>query len=177
MVATAAAHDASPIAFRYPRGAGTGVDIPQVGKALEVGKGRIVKQGEQVAILSFGARLNTCLQAASELESQGISITVADARFAKPLDGELITKLMKNHKLVLTIEEGSQGGFGSLMLEFLSKNNMLNSTKSEKLAQIKTLCLPDIFQPHGGQEQMYADAGLGADNIISIIKQYHAEMA
>ena len=121
MVATAAAYDDGPIAFRYPRGEGVGVGLPEYGRPLEIGKGRIVREGSRVALLSLGTRLSECLKAAEELTSRGLSTTVADARFVKPLDTALIDRLAKEHELLLTIEEGSAGGFGSRVLDYLAE--------------------------------------------------------
>ena len=116
MVATAASIDDRPCSFRYPRGEGVGVEMPERGEVLEIGKGRVMKEGNRIALLSFGSSLKHALQAAEDLDSQGLSTTVADARFAKPLDGDLIADLAKNHDVLITIEEGAVGGFGSLSL-------------------------------------------------------------
>lgn len=155
MVATAAAHDCGPIAFRYPRGEGTGVELPQAGIPLEIGKGRIVRQGERVALLSLGARLGECLLAADELEAEGISTTVADARFAKPLDKALLASLVASHDVVLTIEEGATGGFGASALNWLAGAGLL-----QQGAAVRTLTLPDCFVDQASPEAMYAAAGL-----------------
>jgi 1-deoxy-D-xylulose-5-phosphate synthase len=120
MVRTAAAYDEGPIAFRYPRGEGVGVDMPERGRSLEIGKGRIMREGSKVALLSFGTRLAECLVAAEDLNAAGLSTTVADARFAKPLDHDLIRQLARHHEVLITIEEGSVGGFGSHVLQFLA---------------------------------------------------------
>ncbi len=159
MVATARAYDSGPIAFRYPRGEGTGVAIPEVGVPLEIGKGKIVRDGSDVAFLSLGTRLQECLKAAETLEAQGIHATVADARFAKPLDEALIRDLCKNHPLVITVEEGAAGGFGAHVLSFAAKENLLEKTK------ILPLTLPDIFQEHGNPHAMYDAAGLNAKQL------------
>jgi 1-deoxy-D-xylulose-5-phosphate synthase len=161
MVATAAAFDEHPIAFRYPRGEGLGVDMPDIGKFLEIGKGRIIKEGTRVALLSYGTRLGEALKAAELLEDKGISTTVADARFAKPLDNELITRLMQNHELVITLEEGSIGGFGSFVLNFVNENGLL--TPNQK---ISALFLPDTYLDHDSPDKMYAKAGLDAASIV-----------
>lgn len=166
MVATAAAYDDGPIAFRYPRGEGVGVEIPEVGMPLEIGKGKIVKAGSDVAILSLGTRLEECLKAAEQLEADGISMTVADARFAKPLDLGLIDDLAKNHKVMLTVEEGSIGGFGSMVLDRLAKSDALSGG-----LKFRPLYLPDTFINHDSPVKMYDEAGLNADAIIdSVLK-------
>ena len=126
MTSTAAAYDEGPIAFRYPRGEGVGVELPTPGQVLEIGKGRIVKEGTNAAILSYGGRLAECLKAAETLESQGVSVTIADARFAKPLDTEMILDLVRNHEVIVTIEEGSMGGFGAFVLQFLAGQGVLD---------------------------------------------------
>ena len=163
MVATAAAYDAGPIAFRFPRGEGIGIDLPQRGKAIPIGKGRIVREGKKVAILNFGARLGACLKAADALADKGINPTIADARFAKPLDEELILNLMKSHDHVVMIEEGSTGGFAAQVMHMLADRGLLGG--DAKIAKIESLTLPDHFQAHGAPEQMYADAGMDADAI------------
>ena len=160
MVATAASYDRGPIAFRYPRGEGTGVELPKRGKTLEIGKGRVVREGTDVAILSYGARLGECLKAASLLEQKGLSVTVADARFAKPLDDALIRQLATGHATLITVEEGSIGGFGSYVLEFLNNNGLLNGR-----LKTRTLHLFDAFQDHNTPEKQYEEAGLDAQRI------------
>ena len=162
MVATAHAIDDRPSAFRYPRGEGIGLKMLDDPQPLEIGKGRIVKQGTTVAILSFGARLQECLKAADMLEKQGLSTTVADARFAKPLDEELLAQLAKNHEVLITIEEGARGGFGAFVLHSLAENGML-----DKGLRVRTLTLPDIFQDHDTPEKMYEQAGLDARSIAA----------
>jgi 1-deoxy-D-xylulose-5-phosphate synthase len=164
MVATAAAHDAGPIAFRYPRGNGTGVAMPVRGDVLEIGKGRIVQEGEDVAILSFGAHLDEIEQASITLAQQGIRVTIADARFAKPLDTDLITQLMRHHKAVVTVEQGSVGGFGAMVLHYLAQSGQL-----EQGVKLRTLTLPDRFIDHGSPQEMYKDAGLTAQDIHKTI--------
>lgn len=164
MVATAGAYNDGPIAFRYPRGEGTGVAIPEVGVPLEIGKGRIIKDGKDVAFLSLGTRLQECMKAAEALEEKGISVTVADARFAKPLDEDLVRALIKNHKLLVTVEEGSVGGFSAHVLSFAAKEEMLQNA-----AQILPLYLPDTFQEHGKPHAMYDDAGLNAPQIVEAV--------
>lgn len=163
MVATAAAHDSGPIALRYPRGEGTGVDIPKTGEILEIGKGRIVKKGDNVAILSYGGRLQEALKAAETLDAKGISTTVADARFAKPLDEALICDLAQDHEQIITIEEGSRGGFGSFVLEFMNDAGLLSACR------VKTLHLPDAFQDQAAPDAQYDEAGLTARHIVNAI--------
>jgi 1-deoxy-D-xylulose-5-phosphate synthase len=162
MVATAAAHDSGPIALRYPRGEGVGVDLPKQGEPLPIGKGRIVREGARIAILSLGTRLGEALKAADELAARGLSTTVADARFAKPLDRELILKLAATHKLLITIEEGAAGGFGAHVLTLLSDAGAL-----EHGLKVRTMTLPDKFQDHDKPERMYAAAGLDAKGIVA----------
>jgi 1-deoxy-D-xylulose-5-phosphate synthase len=161
MVATAAAIDDRPSAFRYPRGEGTGVPIPELAAPLEIGKGRIVREGNAVAILSFGTRLQECLKAADQLAARGLTATVADARFAKPLDEELIARLVREHEALITVEEGSMGGFGAFVLHHLASVGAL-----DRGLKIRTLVLPDIFQDQEKPEVMYAQAGLDADGIM-----------
>jgi 1-deoxy-D-xylulose-5-phosphate synthase len=160
MVATAAAIDDRPSAVRYPRGEGTGVGIPDIGQILEIGKGRIVREGTSVAILSFGTRLQESLRAADLLAARGISTTVADARFAKPLDEDLVLRLARDHEALITVEEGSVGGFGAFVLHLLADRGVLDTG-----LKIRTLTLPDVFQDHDKPEAMYIQAGLDADGI------------
>ena len=160
MVATAAAIDDRPSAVRYPRGEGTGVGIPDVAEILQIGKGRIVREGTAVAILSFGARLQESLRAADMLAARGISTTVADARFAKPLDEELILRLAREHEALITVEEGSVGGFGAFVLHLLADHGALDVG-----LKVRTLTLPDIFQDQDKPDAMYAEAGLDAEGI------------
>jgi 1-deoxy-D-xylulose-5-phosphate synthase len=162
MVATMAAHDGGPIALRYPRGEGTGVVLPEVAEALPIGKGRLLREGARVAILSFGARLPEALKAADELAAKGISASVADARFAKPLDQDLIERLARSHEMLITIEEGSSGGFGAAVLKCLSDLGMLDEG-----LKVRGLTLPDRFQEHDKPERQYADAGLDARGIVN----------
>ncbi|MGV2979921.1 1-deoxy-D-xylulose-5-phosphate synthase [Camelimonas sp. ID_303_24] len=161
MVATAAAYDDGPIAFRYPRGEGVGVDMPERGVPLPIGKGRIVREGSRVALLSLGTRLAEALKAAEDLEARGLSTTVADARFAKPLDLELILGLARSHEVLITIEEGSVGGFGSWVLQALSDHGALDGG-----LKVRAMTLPDTYQDHDKPERMYADAGLDAAGIV-----------
>jgi 1-deoxy-D-xylulose-5-phosphate synthase len=160
MVATAATIDDAPSAIRYPRGEGTGVGIPDVAEILQIGKGRIVREGTAVAILSFGTRLQESLRAADMLAARGISVTVADARFAKPLDEDLVLRLAREHEDLITVEEGAVGGFGAFVLHLLADRGALDSG-----LKIRTLTLPDTFQDHDKPEIMYALAGLDADGI------------
>jgi len=162
MVATAAAYDLGPIALRYPRGEGVGVEMPERGEPLPIGKGRVLRQGSRIAILSLGARLAEALKAADELAARGLSTTVADARFAKPLDRELILNLAAGHELLITIEEGSVGGFGAHVLTCLSEAGALDTG-----LKVRTLTLPDKFLDHDKPERMYAAAGLDAKGIVA----------
>jgi 1-deoxy-D-xylulose-5-phosphate synthase len=162
MVATAAAHDDGPIAFRYPRGEGVGVKMPEVGVPLPIGKGRIVREGGRVAILSLGTRLSESLRAADELEARGLSTTVADARFAKPLDEELVLRLARDHEVLITIEEGAIGGFGAQVLHLLAERGALDHG-----LKLRAMVLPDRFIEHEKPERMYAEAGLDAAGIVA----------
>ncbi|MBU0801009.1 MAG: 1-deoxy-D-xylulose-5-phosphate synthase [Alphaproteobacteria bacterium] len=166
MTATAAAYSEGPIAFRYPRGEGLGLDLPQRGTVLEIGKGRIVREGTDVAILSYGTRLGECLKAADMLAAQGISATIADARFAKPLDTALVKQLATHHKKLITIEEGSIGGFGSYVLDYMNRANLLDGK-----CRVKTMYLPDIFQDHDKPELQYDLAGLNAHHIVAAAQE------
>ncbi len=162
MVATAAAIDDRPSAFRYPRGEGSGLALPVRGTPLEIGKGRIVKEGTTVAILSYGARLPECLKAAEELGARGLSTTVADARFAKPLDTALVERLAREHAVLITIEEGSMGGFGGFVLQHLAWRGML-----ENGLRVRPMCLPDRFIDHDSPRKQYDEAGLNAAQIVA----------
>jgi 1-deoxy-D-xylulose-5-phosphate synthase len=164
MVATAAAIDDRPSAFRYPRGEGAGVALPERGTPLEIGKGRIVQEGSAVALLSFGARLTECLAAADELAGYGLPTTVADARFAKPLDMDLIRQLAKNHEVLITVEEGSSGGFGAQVLHALAGEGLL-----DRGLKVRTLTLPDIFIEQNKPQTMYTEAGLDARGIVTAV--------
>jgi len=172
MVATAAAYDAGPIALRYPRGEGVGVDMPERGQVLPIGKGRVLREGKDVAILSLGTRLQSALQAAEHLASRGISCTVADARFAKPLDADLIARLARGHRMLLTIEEGSIGGFGSHVLDLLANNDLMRPG-----LKVRTLKLPDEFLDHDDPFKQYERAGLNAPDIVAAIETQLAETA
>jgi len=160
-IATAVEIDDRPSAFRYPRGEGTGVEIPALAQPYEIGKGRIVREGTAVAILSFGTRLGEALKAADMLGARGLSATVADARFAKPLDVDLILRLAREHEALITVEEGSVGGFGSFVLQTLAEHGAL-----DRGLKVRSLVLPDVFQDHDKPEIMYALAGLDADGIV-----------
>lgn len=160
MVATAAAHEDGPIAFRYPRGEGAGVDLPERGTPLEIGKGRIVQQGARVALLSFGTRLDEVRQAAEALAAKGITPTIADARFAKPLDRDLILGLAADHEALITIEEGSVGGFGSHVAQLLAEDAVFDTG-----LKFRSMVLPDVFIDQASPADMYAVAGLNAADI------------
>jgi 1-deoxy-D-xylulose-5-phosphate synthase len=166
MIATAAAHDSGPIAFRYPRGDGVGLDMPQEGVPLEIGKGRVMRQGDKVAILSLGTRLADAMEAADLLAAQGISTTVADARFAKPLDVELLHSLATSHEVLITIEEGSVGGFGSFVMQQLAEDGLL-----DKGLRVRSMVLPDVFLDQDKPELLYARAGLDAKGIVAKVFQ------
>jgi len=162
MVATAVAIDDRPCAFRYPRGDGVGTDMPEFGVPLEIGKGRILREGTSVAILSFGTRLSEALLAAENLAAQGLTATVADARFAKPLDVDLVLRLAREHEVLITVEEGSIGGFGSQVLQSLSDHGSLDHG-----LKVRCMILPDIFIDHDSPNLMYATAGLDAKAICA----------
>lgn len=164
MVRTAAAYDHGPIAFRYPRGEGIGIELPERGEVLEIGKGRVIKRGNKVALLSFGTRLADCLTAAEDLEAAGLSTTVADARFAKPLDEALIRELAASHELLITIEEGSSGGFGAHVLQFMAGNGLLDNG-----LKVRTLTMPDEWVEQSKPEVMYANAGLDRKGIVATV--------
>ena len=167
MVATAARHDEGPIAFRYPRGDGVGVDIPEEIEPLAIGKGRILREGSVVALLSFGARLQEALRAAETLAERGVATTVADARFAKPLDEELIARLAARHQLVVTIEEGSVGGFGSFVQQHMLDTGLLDSGR----VRLRSMVLPDQFIEHGTPSGQYAEAGLDEAAIVALVER------
>ena len=165
MVATQVAYDQGPSALRYPRGEGVGMDMPAEGVPLEIGKGRILREGKQIAILSLGTRLAEALRAADTLAGMGLSTTVADARFAKPIDRDMIRGLAEKHEVLITIEEGSVGGFGSFVLQFLSEEGLLDGG-----LKIRALVLPDTFIDHDKPEKMYAQAGLDAKGIVAKVQ-------
>jgi 1-deoxy-D-xylulose-5-phosphate synthase len=164
MVHTAALHDSGPIAFRYPRGSGTGVALPETPQRLEIGKGRVVREGKAVAILSLGTRLGEALKAADELDARGLSTTVADMRFAKPLDKALIHRLAATHEVLVTIEEGSIGGLGAHVLTLASDEGLTDTG-----LKIRTLRLPDVFQEQDDPAKQYAEAGLDAAAIVGTV--------
>jgi len=164
MVATAVAIDDRPSAFRYPRGEGVGLEMPSVGVPLEVGRGRVVREGTSVAILSLGARLAESLKAADRLAAFGLSTTVADARFMKPLDTQLIDRLAREHEVLVTIEEGSVGGFGSHVLQYLATAGHL-----DRGLKVRAMCLPDVFIDQDKPDRMYDRAGLNAVGIVTTV--------
>ncbi len=162
MVATAAQIDDRPSAFRYPRGEGVGIELPVRGTPLEIGKGRILREGTKIALLSFGTRLGECLVAAEDLAAKGLSATVADARFAKPLDTDLIRRLAREHEVLITIEEGSVGGFASQVLQYLASNGLLDHG-----LKVRPMILPDRFIDHAAPAKQYEQAGLNAPAIVA----------
>lgn len=164
MVRTAAAYDEGPISFRYPRGEGTGVLLPDRGEILEIGKGRIISEGSKVALLSFGTRLGECREAATVLNAAGLPTTVADARFAKPLDHDLIRQLAAHHEVLVTIEEGAVGGFGAHVVQFLANEGLLDHG-----LRVRQMVLPDIWMEQAKPEDMYAKAGLDRDGIVDMV--------
>ena len=166
MVRTAASYSEGPISFRYPRGEGVGIDMPERGSILEIGKGRIVKEGSKIALLSFGTRLADCLLAAEDLDAAGLPTTVADARFAKPLDTDLVRRLAREHEVLLTIEEGAIGGFGSHVMQYLAHQGLLDSG-----LKVRPLVMPDIFMDQAKPEAMYERAGLDRKAIVDMAFQ------
>jgi len=172
MVATAAAYNEGPIAFRYPRGEGTGAALPERGQVLPIGKGRVLREGSEVAILSLGTRLQAALSAAEHLASRGISCTVADARFAKPLDEALIRKLVRGHRMLVTIEEGAIGGFGSHVLDFVVNNDLMRAG-----FRMRTMKLPDVFQDQDDPAKQYDEARLNAGDIVRLVETELAQSA
>jgi 1-deoxy-D-xylulose-5-phosphate synthase len=162
MVATAAQIDDRPSAFRYPRGEGVGVELPARGTPLEIGKGRILHEGTKIAILNFGTRLAECLVAAEDLAAKGLSTTVADARFAKPLDTDLVHRLAREHEVLITIEEGSIGGFASQVLQDLATAGLLDHG-----LKVRPMILPDVFIDQASPARQYAQAGLDAPAIVA----------
>ena len=163
MVATAAAIDDGPSAFRYPRGEGVGIEIPDLPEPLEIGRGRVLREGNAVALLSFGARIQECLTAADELGARGLTTTVADARFCKPLDRDLIRRLAAEHEVLVTIEEGSIGGFAAHVMQFLATGDLLDGLK------LRPMMLPDRFIDHDKPDKMYDVAGLNARQIVDTV--------
>jgi 1-deoxy-D-xylulose-5-phosphate synthase len=175
MVATQVAINDRPSALRYPRGEGRGVDLPEIGVPLEIGKGRIVREGSKVALLSLGTRLGECEKAADELAAHGLSTTIADARFMKPLDVDLVLQLARNHEILITVEEGSIGGFGSHVLQTLAEHGAL-----DRGLRVRAMVLPDVFLDHDTPAAMYARAGLDAKGIVAKVfealgKDLHTE--
>lgn len=164
MTHTCVEHDAGPIAVRYPRGNGVGVPLPTKPEKLEIGKGRIVREGKSVAILSLGTRLAEALKAADQLDAKGLSTTVADLRFAKPLDEALIRKLLASHEVAVTIEEGAIGGLGAHVLTLASDEGLIDGG-----LKLRTLRLPDVFQDQDAPQAQYAEAGLDADGIVRTV--------
>jgi 1-deoxy-D-xylulose-5-phosphate synthase len=162
MVATQVAIDDRPSALRYPRGDGVGIEMPEFGVPLELGKGRIIKEGTSVALLSYGTRLAECMKAAETLAAHGLSTTVADARFAKPLDTDLVLRLAREHEVLVTIEEGSIGGFGSFVMHLLADHGAL-----DRGLKIRSMVLPDLFIDQDSPAIMYAKAGLDAKGIVA----------
>ena len=165
MVATAAAYDNGPIAVRYPRGNGVGVTLPDQGEILSIGKGRVLQTGDDIAILSIGTRLAACLEAAEKMAANGVDITVADARFAKPLDGDLLAALATSHKHVLIVEEGSPGGFAAHAINYLANNGYLDHG-----CRVRSITLPDVFIDHDSQDGQLASAGLDATGILASLQ-------
>jgi 1-deoxy-D-xylulose-5-phosphate synthase len=165
MVATAVAYDEGPSAFRYPRGEGVGLDLPERGTPLEIGKGRTVREGSKVALLSLGTRLADALKAADELANRGVSTTVADARFAKPIDRDLVRRLAANHEVLITIEEGSIGGFGAQVFQALSEDGLLDGARG--VFRFRSMTLPDFYIDQDKYETMIAKAHLDAPAIVA----------
>jgi len=166
MVTTAAAHDSGPIAFRYPRGNGRGVDMPDRGEILEIGKGRMIQHGTDVALLSLGTHLGECERAASVLEAEGLTVSIADARFAKPLDLDLIRDLADRHSTLVTVEQGAMGGFGAMVLQAMAAEGLLDHG-----LKVRSMHLPDRFIDQAGPDEMYADAGLTAQRIAATVRE------
>jgi 1-deoxy-D-xylulose-5-phosphate synthase len=162
MVATAAAYDEGPIAFRFPRGEGVGVDMPEIGEMLEIGKGRILREGTKVAILCYGGRMAEAMKAADELTAKGLPTTLADARFAKPLDTDLVERLAKEHEVLITVEEGAAGGFGTRVMDHLIRHDLVTAN-----LKIRPMTLPDRFQDQASPYDMYEEAGLNARHITA----------
>jgi 1-deoxy-D-xylulose-5-phosphate synthase len=176
MVATSVAYNEGPMGFRYARGEATGIEIPQDPEILEIGKGRILREGTRIALLSYGTRLGEAMQAAEQLEALGLSATVADARFAKPLDHDLVKRLADEHEVLITIEEGSVGGFGAFVLHALADAGRLDLG-----LKIRTMTLPDSFTDHDTPAKMYQQAGLDADAIVETVfkalgQKFNAQM-
>ncbi|MEO1015018.1 MAG: 1-deoxy-D-xylulose-5-phosphate synthase [Pseudomonadota bacterium] len=166
MTTTAAEYSEGPIAWRYPRGEGMGVELPAIGKVLEIGKGRIIREGTKAAILSLGGRLGEAMKAAEALEAQGLSTTLADARFAKPLDTDLVLRLAREHEVLVTVEEGSRGGFGAFVLQFLASQGVLDGG-----LKVRTMHLPDVFQDQDSPFNMYETARLNSAHIVERVRE------
>jgi 1-deoxy-D-xylulose-5-phosphate synthase len=164
MLVTSLAIDDRPSALRYPRGEGVGVPLPARGQELPIGKGRIMREGNRIALLSLGSRLGECLRAADELAHYGLKTTVADARFAKPLDAELIRRLALNHEVLVTVEDGAAGGFGAHVLQHMARDGLLDTR-----VKVRTMTLPDFFVAHGTPEQQYAEAGLTWSDVVTTV--------
>jgi 1-deoxy-D-xylulose-5-phosphate synthase len=162
MVATAAQIDDRPSAFRYPRGEGTGVALPERGIPLEIGKGRIIQEGTKIALISLGTRLGECVKAAEQLAARGLSTSIVDARFAKPLDTDLLRRMAREHEVVITIEEGSMCGFGAMVLQDYAGAGLL-----DRGLKIRTMVLPDLFLDHDAPAKQYDEAGLNAAQIVA----------
>ncbi|MEO1107826.1 MAG: 1-deoxy-D-xylulose-5-phosphate synthase [Pseudomonadota bacterium] len=172
MIATSLSHDEGPSAVRFPRGAGVGAELPERGEILPIGKGRIIREGEEVAILSLGAHLSECLAAANLLADEGHSPTIADARFAKPIDTELLTELAASHSAIVTVEQGAQGGFGAHVLSHLANTGAL-----DRGLKMRTVTLPDRFIEQAAPNEMYEDAGMTAEDIADVVRALHAHEA
>ena len=166
MINTSVKINDRPSAFRYPRGNGVGVELPGINETLEIGKGRVIKKGKQVAIINFGARLDECKKASTVLHSKGIDITIVDARFAKPLDEKLIMEIVTNHEVVISIEEGSIGGFGSHVMQLLSNKGVF-----DRGLKFRSMILPDTFIDQDTPEKMYEKAGLDSKAIVNKIEE------
>jgi 1-deoxy-D-xylulose-5-phosphate synthase len=164
-VATAAAYNSGPIAVRYPRGNGVGVTLPDQGEILPIGKGRVVRTGDDIAVLSIGTRLAACLDAAEKMAADGVNTTVADARFAKPLDCDLLAALATSHKHFLIVEEGSPGGFAAHAINYLANHGYLDLG-----CRVRSLTLPDVFIDHDSQDGQLASAGLDAAGILTSLR-------
>ncbi len=169
MTATAAAYNEGPIAFRFPRGEGLGIALPARGELLEIGRGHMVREGSRVALVNFGARMQACMRAADQLGAQGISTSVMDARFAKPLDTALLTQMLCHHELVITVEEGAAGGFGAHVSQWALGAGLLDAVGDLRTAKLRSLHLPDYFQQHDNPEKMYDEAGLSAEKITRYV--------
>ena len=166
MVTTAAAYNSGPIAFRYPGGNGRGVDMPEKGEVLEIGKGRMIQSGTDVALLSLGTHLDECEKAALVLEASGLSVSIADARFAKPLDMEMIRNLATNHTVLVTVEQGAIGGFGAMVLQAMSAEGLLDNG-----LKVRSMHLPDVFIDQAAPDEMYEAAGLNSDGIVQMVQR------